>query len=221
MRRFPFLAYLGPGLLYAGAAVGVSHLVQSTRAGAVYGYGLLFVVLFANLIKYPFFVVGTRYTIITGKSLLDGYEALGRLPVWIFFFISIGTMCIIVATVTLVTSGLFSNLLGVTMEPWLLCAIILVFCFLLLAIGKFAALDGLMKWIVVLLTVSTIVAMILSFYAAIPKLETGGKTFSISNLGDVAFLIALMGWMPIPIEAAVWQSDWTLAKKLPMVNSLL
>ncbi len=24
---------LGPGLLYAGAAVGVSHLVQSTRAG--------------------------------------------------------------------------------------------------------------------------------------------------------------------------------------------
>ena len=32
---------LGPGLLMAGAAVGVSHLVQSTRAGAVYGFGLL------------------------------------------------------------------------------------------------------------------------------------------------------------------------------------
>ncbi len=27
------LKVLGPGLLYAGAAVGVSHLVQSTRAG--------------------------------------------------------------------------------------------------------------------------------------------------------------------------------------------
>ncbi|TGL25601.1 divalent metal cation transporter [Leptospira yanagawae] len=215
MKRFPFLAYLGPGLLYAGAAVGVSHLVQSTRAGAVYGYGLLAVVLFANLIKYPFFVVGTKYTIVTGKSLLDGYESLGRLPLWIFFCISVGTMCIIVATVTLVTSGLFSNLLGLTMEPWLLCSIILLFCFLLLAIGKFQALDGLMKWIVVLLTVATILAMLLSFYADIPKLNTDGKTFSISDLGDVAFLIALMGWMPIPIEAAVWQSDWTLAKKTP------
>ena len=32
---------LGPGLLFAGAAIGVSHLVQSTRAGADFGLGLL------------------------------------------------------------------------------------------------------------------------------------------------------------------------------------
>ena len=31
---------LGPGLLFAGAAIGVSHLVQSTRAGADFGWGL-------------------------------------------------------------------------------------------------------------------------------------------------------------------------------------
>ena len=29
-----FLKSIGPGLLFAGAAIGVSHLVQSTRAGA-------------------------------------------------------------------------------------------------------------------------------------------------------------------------------------------
>ncbi len=29
-----FIWNLGPGLLYAGTAVGVSHLVQSTRAAA-------------------------------------------------------------------------------------------------------------------------------------------------------------------------------------------
>lgn len=32
---------IGPGLIWAGAAVGVSHLVQSTRAGADYGFQLL------------------------------------------------------------------------------------------------------------------------------------------------------------------------------------
>ena len=32
---------LGPGLLFAGAAIGVSHLVQSTRSGADFGFGLL------------------------------------------------------------------------------------------------------------------------------------------------------------------------------------
>ncbi|MDA9312672.1 hypothetical protein N9515_07945 [Vicingaceae bacterium] len=49
------LARLGPGLLYAGAAVGVSHLVQSTRAGANYGLLMILVVIAANVIKYPFF----------------------------------------------------------------------------------------------------------------------------------------------------------------------
>jgi Mn2+/Fe2+ NRAMP family transporter len=28
----------------------------------------------------------------------------------------------------------------------------------------------------------------------------------------VAFLIALMGWMPIPIDAAAWQSIWTVER---------
>lgn len=35
------LSLFGPGLLYAGAAVGVSHLVQSTRAGAEFEFQLL------------------------------------------------------------------------------------------------------------------------------------------------------------------------------------
>ena len=46
---------LGPGLLFAGAAIGVSHLVQSTRAGADYGFTLIWALILANIIKYPFF----------------------------------------------------------------------------------------------------------------------------------------------------------------------
>lgn len=208
-----FFKYLGPGLLYAGAAVGVSHLVQSTRAGAVFGYELLAVVIFANLIKFPFFEVGTRYTLVTGSSLLNGYANLGKWAVWIFFLVSFGTMCIIVATVTLVTSGLFQNISGIEFAPWIVCAFILFVCFLILSLGKYSLLDSLMKWIVVGLTIATILAVISSFFAHIPKLETPAPSFSLGNKEHVFFLIALMGWMPIPIEAAVWQSEWILAKK--------
>jgi len=49
------LKKLGPGLLFAGAAIGVSHLVQSTRAGADFGFSLLWVLILSNIIKYPFF----------------------------------------------------------------------------------------------------------------------------------------------------------------------
>ena len=53
---------LGPGILFASTAIGVSHLVQSTRAGANYGFGLLIFIIIANLFKYPFFEFASRYS---------------------------------------------------------------------------------------------------------------------------------------------------------------
>ena len=76
---------LGPGLLYAGAAIGVSHLVQSTRAGAEYGYILIIAIVLANILKYPFFEAGPRFAGVTGKSLLTGYGWIGSWAVWLFF----------------------------------------------------------------------------------------------------------------------------------------
>ena len=66
------LKTIGPGLLYAGAAIGGSHLVMSTRAGANYYFALIWIVILINLLKYPFFEFGSRYANATGTSLLDG-----------------------------------------------------------------------------------------------------------------------------------------------------
>ena len=62
---------LGPGLLFAGAAIGVSHLVQSTKAGAEFGFGLIWALILSNIFKYPFFLYGPKYAAATGESLLD------------------------------------------------------------------------------------------------------------------------------------------------------
>ena len=37
-------------------------------------------------------------------------------------------------------------------------------------------------------------------------------TPTIWNVAGVSFLIALMGWMPIPIDAAAWHSLWSLER---------
>ena len=80
---------LGPGLLFAGAAIGVSHLVQSTRAGADFGFGLLWALLLVNICKYPFFQFGPRYAAATGETLLDGYRKLGTGVLIFYFFLSL------------------------------------------------------------------------------------------------------------------------------------
>ena len=68
------LKTLGPGVLFASTAIGVSHLVQSTRAGADFGFALIAFVLLALLFKYPFFEYGSRYANVTGTSIIDGYD---------------------------------------------------------------------------------------------------------------------------------------------------
>jgi Mn2+/Fe2+ NRAMP family transporter len=75
--RNKLLEVIGPGLVLAGSAIGVSHLVQSTRAGAMYGLALLGFILVSMLAKYPAFLFGPRYAAATGRSLLSGYRQQG------------------------------------------------------------------------------------------------------------------------------------------------
>ncbi|MGB5370838.1 MAG: divalent metal cation transporter, partial [Flavobacteriaceae bacterium] len=67
-----FIKSLGPGLLFASMAIGTSHLVLSTKAGAQYGWIMAIPIILANVFKYPFFEFGVRYTHVTGKTLIVG-----------------------------------------------------------------------------------------------------------------------------------------------------
>ncbi|MCD4684060.1 MAG: Nramp family divalent metal transporter, partial [Bacteroidales bacterium] len=142
---------LGPGLLYAGAAVGVSHLVQSTRAGAGYGFDLLWILILANVIKYPFFEFGPRYAASTGKSLIEGYRQIGKWAVVLYALLTIATMFAITAAVTIVTAGLVGNIFNIPLDPVWISAIILVVTMIVLMIGRYAILDKLIKLVIVLL----------------------------------------------------------------------
>ena len=153
---FKWLRKLGPGLLFAGAAIGVSHLVQSTRAGADFGLGLVWALLLIHLVKYPFFQIGPRYATATGESLLDGYRRLGKGVHVAYFILNLATMFTIQAAVTIVTAGLASNLFGLTPNPVIWSGIITLICLILLLLGKYKLLDNLMKFIVIVLTLTTI-----------------------------------------------------------------
>ena len=86
------LSALGPGLLFAAAAVGVSHLVQSTRAGAVYGLALVGMVILANVVKYPAFRFGPYYSVATRTSILEGYRRQGTWALVLYGLLTLGTM---------------------------------------------------------------------------------------------------------------------------------
>ena len=205
------LKKLGPGLLFAGAAIGVSHLVQSTRAGADFGFGLIWALLLVNLFKYPFFQFAPRYASATGESLLDGYEKLGKGVLVIYFILTFATMFTIQTAVTIVTAGIASSLFGdfISTEVW--SVIILFICISILIIGRYKLLDNLMKIIIVTLTISTIFAVTLAFSSSNEAISL--KQILPENKLEIAFLIAFMGWMPAPLDISVWHSLWCIEKK--------
>ncbi len=211
VKRFIWLKKLGPGLLFAGAAIGVSHLVQSTRAGADFGFGLIWALVLIHIVKYPFFQFGPRYATATGESLLDGYKKLGKGVLFAYFILNLATMFTIQAAVTIVTAGLAANLFGITTNPVIWSIIITVICLILLIIGKYKLLDNLMKFIVLTLTISTIIALAIAYL----NTDTSLNFVQILPKGsiEVGFLIAFLGWMPAPLDVSIWQSLWAIEKQ--------
>lgn len=208
---------LGPGLLFAGAAVGVSHLVYSTRAGADFGFGLVWVVLLTNLLKYPFFEFGPRYAIAKGESLLEGYQRLHKGVLWLFVGITLGTMFTVIAAVSLVTASLATHLFGITADLFVWIAVILGSCAALLAVGRYQLLDGLMKTIIIALTLITLVTVVIAWVQT-PYTTSWTPQFSFTPT-EVAFIIAFMGWMPAPLDLSVWHSLWALEKQKDKTNN--
>ena len=207
---FNFLKKLGPGILFAGAAIGVSHLVQSTKAGADFGFGLVWALLLVNLFKFPFFQYGPKYANATGESLLEGYKKLGANILYFYVIISLATMFTIQTAVTIVTAGIASSLTNniISVEQWTI--IILIVCSILLYFGKYKMLDKMIKIVISILALSTILATCLAF-------NNFSYDFNLSqvlpkNNIEIAFLIAFMGWMPAPLDISVWHSIWTIEK---------
>ena len=208
---------LGPGLLFAGAAIGVSHLVQSTKAGAEFGFGLIWALLLCNFFKYPFFLFGTKYAFSTGETLLHGYKKIGDYVLYIYLLLSIVTIFTIQAAVTIVTAGLAVELFGFNNNITIMASIILILCIIILTVGKYKLLDNFIKIVILILTLSTLFAVGYATNNNIVELSVN-QIFP-DEVSGIIFLAAFMGWMPAPLDVSIWQSIWT-KEKLNLNNKI-
>ena len=210
-----FFKALGPGLLWAGAAVGVSHFVQSTRAGASFGLELLGLIIIAIVFKYPAFSFGPRYAAATGTSLLEGYRRQGLWALLLYTILTLGTMFTIQAAVTFVTAAIGAALLGWSGSAVVYITIFLTgICAVLLLVGHYRWLDRVVKLVAPLFTLSTLAATALVLsrvnWATIRFLP-GAELFS--DAASVMFMVALVGWMPSAFDISIWHSLWTVARR--------
>jgi Mn2+/Fe2+ NRAMP family transporter len=203
---------LGPGILMATAAIGGSHLVASTQSGALFGWQLAWLILLVNVLKYPFFRFGVEYTLTLKESLLVGYQCKGRGYFYSFIVLNIIAAVVNTAGVLLLTASLLQYALPGNLSVTLLCWGILAACLLILLLGHYKALDNVSKLIMILLTFTTLIAAAIAWHngAQAPQGYVGPSPWTLASLG---FLVALMGWMPAPIEISAISSLWLKAKQ--------
>ena len=208
-------AALGPGIVMASAAVGGSHIIASTQAGAIYGWELVSIVILANLFKYPFFRFGVQYTLDTGNTLLEGYHQKGQFYLWLFLALNVFATVINTAAVGLLTAAILTFIIPIPLPMPVLSSLVIVVITGILLLGKYRLLDSLSKIIMIALTVTTVSAVVIAFMrngmqGVAPADFVAPSPWELSKL---AFLVALMGWMPAPIEISAINSMWVVAKR--------
>ena len=203
------LSLMGPSLLWASAAIGVSHIVQSTRAGATYGYTLILVVVIANILKYPFFEFATRYTVVKNETVLDGYKRIGNWAIYLFIALTLSTMFTIQAGVTLVTAAIFKNWLNLEIGLFASSLIILFLCILIIKSIKSEFFIKFIKGLILVLILSTIASAFLTTNVEVVTPINFAPPEVLSYVG-ITFVIALIGWMPSPIDLSAWSSVWIM-----------
>ncbi len=203
---------LGPGILLAATSIGASHLVHSPRAGALFGYQLLWLILVAHLFKYPAFECGPRYAAATGKNLLHGYASVPGPRHWALY-IFLGSTILqgigVLAGVVNVSGAVMATWLQSSGSTSMISLIILASVLTFLFIGGFKWMDHVNKVMMAILAIATVLA----FIPVIPS-PRELTHFVVPSLpaGSIVLVAAILGWMPTGIDVSIWHSFWTLEK---------
>lgn len=199
-------------MMLAAIAIGVSHLVQSTRAGADYGFSFALIITLIVVLKYPAFRFAVDYASATGESLVKGFAAHNRLALaWlaVAFFLD---MFVATAAVALVTAGLFISVFDLPFSGPQVAAMLTVLTAALLLNGRYMKAERIVRMLVVLFCALSVLAMLL----ALPLLGSDQREVFAAITPDrasAAFIIAAAGWMPMPMTGAVFHSMWICEKR--------
>lgn len=145
------------------------------------------------------------------KNLLQGYAECGRFYLALFFLFNLFATIVNIAGGTLLSAVLLGMMLPVDWSlNWL--NTLIIFSFIILLWGKqYQKLDRISKWIMLTLTLITVLALGMAWQPEHKLPETFSEP-SPWVWAAVPFLVALMGWMPAPMELSVSSSFWVVEK---------
>lgn len=187
MSKFKALiASILPGIFLIGYNVGTGSVTSMSKAGANFGLDLLWTIFISCLITFYLINLVSRYTMVTGKTLIQGIKDHIHPSVAIILIISCSFIILIALTGLL---GILAEVLEVwsftvtkSGIPRLIWAIgIAVFVYLLLWIGNYSFFEKVLAVLVSLMGAAFLATMFINF----PSLKELGRGM-VPSLPDLA-----------------------------------
>ena len=86
--------YVGPGFIIASVTIGSGELVWASRAGAVFGYGMLWCFLLAGIFKALQVYSAGRYLVLTGEHPMTSWSKMPGPRYWFPLLIALPTLAV-------------------------------------------------------------------------------------------------------------------------------
>ena len=203
--------WFGPGLLWMVASVGSGSVLFTPRVGSRYGLALLWIAILGAFLTWVIIREIGRYTVITGKTILDGYAGVPGprgWAVWVIFVPGIASGVIMVAGLSgLVGSALMIALPGSQLMYGL--AVMIVSCVLVVS-GKYQKLELVTSVMAIVLVASAVATAAIVF----PELEElgAGLVPTIPPDFDPYFILPWVGFLLAGAAGVMWFSYWVAAR---------
>lgn len=189
---------LGPGIVFALTVIGAGDIVSNAAAGADYGYSLIWALALTLVFRYVWVGTAAKYVLVTGESLLQGYDRVGRWVSWVLL-VSILFLRHVSNLYKVVLLGTVSNsFLPVPSEygPAAWSVVLTVLGFSMMFWGGYPLIERLFKFLILLLGGALVFGAIMS-KPDLPAVLRGALVPSFpgrEGLYDIAFLLmALVG----------------------------
>jgi Mn2+/Fe2+ NRAMP family transporter len=193
-------------------AIGQTHVILSTYAGARFGFALLWMVVVAHLLTYPLFEYGTRYAAATGGSLVDAYLKLRRIRGVLAAFFGVLLLSLpflgLASLLSVTASILHAAFPQVGFDAW--AVITMATTAGLLFAGRYRWLEALSLAMAGVLVLGTAVAFAFELPAAADVAR--GALVPAIPAGSLVILVALMR-LPSDPSSSILLSAWAARKR--------
>ncbi|PSN14954.1 divalent metal cation transporter [filamentous cyanobacterium CCT1] len=206
------LKWYGPGLMWMISSVGSGSVLFTPRVGSRYGYEYLWALLIVIFLMWVMIREVGRYTVVTGKTILEGYRDLPGPKNWAVWLIFVPQLVAAVVTIAgiaaLVGSALMLALPG--SQAIYAVAIILLSAILVVS-GHYSKVEQATSVMAGMLILAVLAAAIQVF----PEVGAiaSGLVPGIGDDFDIEFLLPWLGFILAGAAGIMWFSYWVAARE--------